>query len=158
MKFVIEQVAFCPLRNMQAIELLTAMGIAPWVHDTVRAEGKVWDDLAWNEAELSFAYQQPEAASHPALEIEVLHYTRGANWMTSHGPSISHIGMHCSEDDLNEWKEFFGARGIPIAQELKTLSHANPVIAGKRWYHYCIFATRPILGVDVKFIVRREQP
>jgi hypothetical protein len=30
------------------------------------------------------------------------------------------------------------------------------VIAGKRNYHYTIFATRHILGVDLKFIVRMD--
>jgi hypothetical protein len=37
-----------------------------------------------------------------------------------------------------------------------TISHTNPVIAGKRWYTYVIFDTRSILGIDLKFIVRRE--
>jgi hypothetical protein len=35
-------------------------------------------------------------------------------------------------------------------------SHTNPVISGKRWYNYVIFDTKEILGVDLKFIVRKE--
>ena len=72
--------------------------------------------------------------------------------------SVSHLGMHVTEDELLEWRKFFAGRKIFVAQELHTDSHSNPVIAGKRWYHYVIFETRHILGVDVKFIVRKQQP
>jgi hypothetical protein len=43
-----------------------------------------------------------------------------------------------------------------VAQEVLTQSHTNPVISGKRWYNYVIFDTKDILGVDLKFIVRKE--
>ena len=62
--------------------------------------------------------------------------------------------MHCSADDLIEWRVFFQSRGIDVAQEVMTESHTNPVIAGKRSYNYVIFDTKDILGVDLKFIVR----
>jgi hypothetical protein len=73
-------------------------------------------------------------------------------------PSASHIGMHCTEDELLDWTKFFTSRGIQIAQQVNTQSHTNPVIAGKRFYTYTIFHTRPILGIDCKFIVRRDVP
>ena len=68
--------------------------------------------------------------------------------------TVSHLGMHCSADDLIEWRVFFQSRGIDVAQEVMTESHTNPVIAGKRSYNYVIFDTKDILGVDLKFIVR----
>ena len=70
--------------------------------------------------------------------------------------SVSHLGMHCTADELELWQEFFAERGIGIAQEVVTDSHTNPVISGKRLYNYVIFDTKEILGVDLKFIVRLE--
>lgn len=114
-----------------------------------------------NLANLNFNYDLGKDDDGRALEFEVLDYVAGNDWMSSQCDegarhSVSHLGMHCTEAELDRWKEFFAARRISIAQEVHTRSHTNPHIAGKRWYHYCIFDTRPILGVDLKFIVRRD--
>ncbi len=153
MKFIIEQIAIVPPRAAQAIELLTEMGLGEWARDHVCASGTVFGIPGDNAADLAFNY---EASSSKPLEFEVLDYTSGRNWMDIHLPSVSHLGMHCTEEELERWRAFFTSRGINVAQEVRTKSHTNPVIAGKRLYTYVIFNTRPILGVDVKFIVRRE--
>ncbi len=155
LKFRIEQVAICPRDPAAAKELLTAMGAGGWHDDHVVATGSVFGVAPLtNEADLAFEYNLLRGAS----ELEVLNYTEGDDWMKRHGPSASHIGMHCEEEELDQWKEFFKARSITIAQEVWTKSHTNPVIADSRRYHYCIFDTRDILGIDVKFIVRRDLP
>ena len=154
--FVIEQIAICPRDPKAAIKLLTEMGADEWAHDIVVATGSVYESQnKTNVADLAFNYSLREGEEKP-LEFEVLHYRTGDNWMAHNPPSVSHLGMHCSAPELNEWKTFFKRRGIGIAQEVKTESHTNPVIAGKRFYQYCIFDTREILGVDIKFIVRRD--
>ena len=162
MKFKIEQVALCPPDPAAAIELLIAMGMTEWAHDIVEARGVVRNgsltrktkaDVSTNIAALAFNYQ----ALTEAKELEVLHYQYGANWMSGVAPSVSHLGMHVLAPEAEEWRKFFRKRGIKVAQEVKTRSHTNPVIAGKRWYHYIIFDTRAILGVDIKLIVRREK-
>ena len=149
MKFAIEQIAIYPPDPAKAIELLTAMGATDWSHDIVTAQGKIRGVDGYNVGALSFNYQLGNAT-----EFEVLNYKTGKHWMQSH--SVSHFGMHCTKGELEQWKKFFNLRGISIAQEVDTLSHTNPVIAGKRLYHYCIFDTRAILGVDIKFIVRKD--
>lgn len=154
MNFRIEQVALCPANPAAAIELLTAMGAEEWARDHVRAEGRVFGDPGQNEADLAFNYDM----LHGARELEVLHYTNGPNWMDLRVSSVSHLGMHCSAAELADWREFFAERGISVAQEVMTQSHTNPTIAGERWYNYVIFDTNDILGVDVKFIVRRDSP
>lgn len=151
MKFKIEQIALCPKDPAAAKELLTAMGAGQWAEDHVIARGEVYGKPGVNEADLAFEYDM-----FTGSELEVLHYTAGRNWMERYPNSMSHLGMHCSAADLVKWREFFAARGIGVAQEVFTESHTNPHIAGKRWYNYVIFDTRDILGVDVKFIVRRE--
>jgi hypothetical protein len=156
MEFKIEQVALCPRNTDRAIRLLTEMGMGEWVKDIVVARGTVGlhergDAPKENVAHLAFNYQ----ALGEAKELEVLHYSAGANWMSG-AHRVSHIGMHCSMLELSNWKDFFKRRSISIAQEVDTLSHNNPAIAGKRWYHYCIFDTYDILSVDVKFIVRKD--
>lgn len=173
MQFKIEQLALHPRDPQKAIELLTEMGLADWARDHVKADGTVRGVPGSNEADLAFNYQatrdkDPESAEEAflnvseghliakPLELEVLHYTTGPHWMEVHEPSASHIGMHCSEAELQEWTAFFTSRGIRIAQQVNTFSHTNPVIAGKRQYTYTIFDTRGILGIDVKFIVRRD--
>lgn len=153
MRFKIEQVALCPDDPEAAKELLIEMGADEWIVDKVRAQGVVFGLDAENEAQLSFEY----AMLTEAKELEVLNYTDGFNWMAiSKRPRVSHFGMHCTEEELAEWKRFFAARHIMIAQEVETTSHTNPAIAGKRWYHYVIFDTHHILGVDIKFIVRHD--
>ena len=150
LKFKIEQLALCPADPAAAKELLTAMGAGAWAEDHVVAHGSVFGEEGRNEADLAFDYELFKGS-----ELEVLHYTEGPNWMRAAPNTVSHIGMHCSHEELLRWREFFDARGIGVAQEVLTESHTNPHIAGKRWYNYVIFDTRPILGVDVKFIVRR---
>jgi hypothetical protein len=161
MQFKIEQVALCPTDPAAAIELLTAMGLKDWAHDNVVALGQVHGNgPERNVAALAFNYE----GFTEKRELEVLHYTDGANWidprtvgsLSPFRPRVSHLGMHCSHGEMENWKEFFHARGIPVAQEVVTWSHTNPVIAGKRWYNYVIFDTYAILGVDIKFIVRRN--
>lgn len=162
MQFKIEQVALCPNDPKAAIELLTAMGLGEWAHDQVRALGYVHyvEGAQENTALLAFNYE----GFTEKRELEVLHYVEGANWIDPRAyrgigiftQRVSHLGMHCTHAELESWKEFFASRGISIAQEVNTWSHSNPVIAGKRWYHYCIFDTYSILGVDIKFIVRRN--
>ena len=85
-----------------------------------------------------------------------MHYTQGNNWMNDmfRRNSVSHLGMHCTAKELTQWREFFASRDIPVAQEVMTQSHTNPVISGKRNYNYVIFDTKEILGVGLKFIVR----
>lgn len=155
MKFQIEQVALCPADPAAAKALLSEMGLSEWAEDHVVASGHVFGAPGTNEADLAFNYQSDEMQK--PMELEVLHYTKGDNWMSRSAPRVSHIGMHCSAEELSEWRAFFAERGISVAQEVFTESHSNPVIAGKRWYNYVIFDTYEILGVDVKFIVRIER-
>lgn len=158
MKFKIEQVALYPADPEAAMELLTAIGAGDWAKDHVVAKGEVFGTAGGNEADLAFEYNMLDAAN----ELEVLHYTTGPNWMDVRANSdphrVSHLGMHCSAEELEQWREFFAARGIGIAQEVKTQSHTNPHISGKRWYNYVIFDTHAILSVDLKFIVRHDSP
>ena len=70
--------------------------------------------------------------------------------------SVSHLGMHVTEAELDAFSDYFRMKGIHIAQMVETRRHTNPVIVGKRTYKYVIFDTRRILGVDLKFIVRRD--
>jgi len=153
--FRIEQLAIAPLSSDRAIHLLQEIGIDPrsWVLDTVIAEGSVFGIKdQTNVANLSFNYEMLTQAK----EFEILQYTQGANWMGTRGPSASHIGMHVSAEELIRWRAKFAELGIDVAQEVNTLSHSNPVIAGKRSYNYVIFDTRDILGIDLKFIVRKN--
>lgn len=153
MKFKIEQVALHPRDPAAAMELLDAMGAGEWARDHVVANGEVFGHEARNEANLNFEYDMLKGAN----ELEVLNYTTGDHWMAE-DHRVSHLGMHCSAEELKQWRKFFEERGISVAQEVKTESHTNPHIAGKRWYNYVIFDTLDILGVDVKFIVRSDAP
>jgi len=153
MKFKIEQIAIRPKHPIRAKQLLSEIGAVDWSEDHVVATGKVFGHEGTNEADLSFNYE-----IFDGKEFEILNYTKGNNWIDSSGRTernvVSHLGMHCSAEELEKWKEFFHQRAIKISQEVFTDSHTNPVIAGKRSYNYVIFDTRKILGVDLKFIVR----
>jgi len=155
MKFKIEQVALHPVDPEAAMELLTAIGAGDWAKDHVVAEGKVFGHEGQNEADLNFEYDLLDCK---ASELEVLNYTKGENWLQGRPARVSHLGMHCTAEELIEWRKFFKGREIEVAQEVKTKSHVNPHIAGKRWFNYVIFDTYSILGVDLKFIVRYDSP
>lgn len=166
-KFFIEQVALCPRDPAAAIELLKAIGMHEWAQDIVVARGKVHGSSTTSVAALAFNYEatrgfgpdtEADGSTRKPLEVEVLHYEAGRNWMEDYEPAISHLGMHCSAPELQEWRRRFAAMDIAVAQEVYTQSHTNPHIAGQRWYQYVIFDTRAILGVDLKFIVRRTEP
>lgn len=153
MQFVIEQIAIAPRNPEAAKELLSAIGADKWHNDHVTATGQVFGMPKTNAANLAFNYELMAGK-----EFEVLHYTAGANWLQMRPENtVSHLGMHCTEQELASWRAFFAARKINVAQEVFTSSHTNPVIAGKRRYQYVIFDTRNILGVDLKFIVRYDQ-
>lgn len=158
MKFTIEQIAICPPDREAALELLKQMG-GSFVHDVVVAEGEVRGSKpCTNVAKLAFDYnlgKESEGALADGIEFEVLNYTAGDNWMNQNPASVSHLAMHCTAGELGTWKRFFRDKRIGIVQEVRTLSHTNDyVVSRRRHYHYCIFETRPILGVDLKFIVR----
>lgn len=156
MKFFIEQIALCPPNPERAIRFLTDIGLGEWVHDHVVAGGKVFGEPGKNEADLAFNYQNTRPENKP-LELEVLHYTSGPNWMEGRPPMVSHLGMHCTAEELDEFRRKFADADIRVAQEVFTESHTNPyLLEVKRKYQYVIFDTRDILGVDLKFIVRRE--
>ena len=156
MKFFIEQVALCPKNPAAAVNLLKQLGLDNWVHDHVVAGGKVYGDPGKNEADLAFNYESTRPEGKP-LELEVLHYTSGPNWMATRPPMVSHLGMHCTAEELEQFRRKFSDMGIKVAQEVLTETHTNPfLLEQKRKYQYVIFDTRDILGVDLKFIVRRE--
>jgi len=162
-KFKIQQVALFPYDAKRAKKLLCDLGLDQWTLDTVKANGQVFGRDAENTAELHFNYQAgngaDEAAGKP-LELEILDYTEGDNWMEENSSSldsVSHLGMHCTAAELEQFRSYFAAEGIAVAQEVITQSHTNPVIDGQRRYNYVIFDTRDIIGVDLKFIVRLTQ-
>lgn len=152
MQFKIEQIALAPTNTIRAKRLLQLIGLTEWVDDHVVASGTVFAERGTNEANLSFNYQ---ATSDKALELELLAYTNGPNWLQRRPAGIvSHIGMHCTALELEGWKTLLAAEGILIAQTVMTESHTNAYIATSRRYNYVIFDTNEILGVDLKFIVR----
>jgi hypothetical protein len=152
MKFKIEQLALNPVDSPVAAELLDMMGMKEWIHDAASAKGFVYGEPGESVAQLSFNYDSPP------LELEVIRYKEGRNWLQAHNEVpprsvASHIGMHCSNEELDQWRENFAELGIRVAQEVMTTGHTNPGVGDRRW-KYVIFDTRDILGIDVKFIVR----
>ena len=157
MKFFIEQVALCPINPQKAVALLREIGLTEWVQDHVVAEGRVHGTPGRNEADLAFNYDATRPEGKP-LELEVLHYARGPNWMEQHPNTVSHLGMHCTAEELDEFRRKFADMGYSVAQEVFTESHTNPfLLETGRKYQYVIFDTRAVLGVDIKLIVRREK-
>lgn len=151
----IEQIAIATENTDQAkeiIENLKKIGLTDWVEDTVTAQGTVFGKTACNKALLNFNYQL-------GFELEILTYLSGDNWhkersKTQSFPFQSHLGLHVERKELVEIKERMALIGCGIAQEVYTLEHTNPVIAGKRKYHYIVFDSREKFGFDLKLIER----
>lgn len=166
-QFKIEQIALSIPDAKAAEAFLAKIGLSEWFHDHVVASGFVFGRSGTNEADLRFNYQAGNGSDSGAgkpLELEILDYTKGDNWIDDNidnllasQDQVSHLGMHVTNDQLVEWRAFFAAEGIDVAQEVVTDSHTNPHIDGQRRYNYVIFDTRDIIGVDLKFIVRLNQ-
>jgi hypothetical protein len=158
MKFKIEQIALAinMHRESEALALLTLMGITEWANDTVVANGRALQYTdSQNSADLSFNY----TALNDAKELELLRYREGKNWlMFDAQPRVSHLGMHVTAEELEQWRATLTEFGLGVVQEVHTVSHTNPVIAGKRWYNYVIFGATQLIGTDIKFIVRMDAP
>lgn len=152
MKFKVEQIAITPANTPEAMKLLEAMGAKEWTEDIVHGTGTVNGIPADNKAHLRFNYEIAPC------EFEVLNYKEGNNWL-AHRPhpeesAVSHLSMHCTAEEAEQWKMFFVQHNIPLVQELATQSHSNEAVGERRWNYY-IFGTRPLLGLDIKIIVRR---
>lgn len=149
MKFKIEQLALNPKDPGLAFFLMEALGLTEWSGDMASASGKVFGQPASNVASLNFNY---DAAP---LELEMLNYRSGDNWLAPHNDSVaSHIGMHCTEEELMQWRSRLAALKVPVVQEVLTTNHTSKNVPKGRHYKYVIFGTRDIIGIDLKFIVR----
>lgn len=151
-QFKIEQLALAlnPKQRDVAMNFLSACGISNWTEDVVAATGTVFARSGANRAHLRFNYE-----AFDGKELELLEYVAGDNWLARlDAPIVSHIGMHCSEEDLKAWRKVMAEFNITLAQEVWTDSHTNPRIRNCRRYHYVIYETRGLIGVDMKFIVR----
>lgn len=156
-KFQIQQIALNAPNNQSAIDLLTDLGLVEWTLDTVQAQGYVFGRTGANTADLAFNYQAGDGNDNDAskpLELEVLKYQNGANWLSERPVNVSHLGMHVTNEQLLQYRAYFSSKGIGVAQEVMTNSHTNEAIKDTRRYNYVIFDTYEILGVDLKFIVR----
>jgi len=69
-------------------------------------------------------------------------------------PFISHLGIHCTEEEGKDWRFHLGQRDIHPVWEDTSYKHTNPIIAGKRTYHNIIFGSREALGFDFKACIR----
>lgn len=155
--FKIEQIAFklpeelCSDHKEKSNKLFRAIGAKDWVTDTVLAKGIVNGEEAYNVADLAFNYQLGNN-----IELEILDYKAGDNWVEDLPFGLTHVGMHVSAEELLLWRELMSEHEIDVAQEVNTMHHTNAAIAGKRSYNYVIFKTRFLLGFDMKFIVRKD--
>jgi hypothetical protein len=151
-KFQIEQIALMAPTiedRDKAARFLEACGLTDWICDRVHAIGNVKDVYnCANTAQLWFNYQaQPQRE----LELELLAYESGPNWLDAHQvPVASHIGMHCTEGELEAWDRLINSFGIRKVQDVWTQKHERTA----QKYHYAIYDTRALIGVDMKFIVR----
>jgi hypothetical protein len=153
-KTKIEQVAIYSKDPEKLKKALKILGCTEWSVDHVIAEGTVRDIPALNSADLHFNYQLGD------FEFEILEYKNGTNWhdqdALTHGvpatPFMSHLGVHVRSVDAV--KIDMKRLGFKVAQEVKTVSHTNPHIAGKRKYRYVIFDTLSLFGFYFKAIER----
>lgn len=146
----IEQVAFACADPSAIINIAQSFGLKNWSHDTVVAKGHVFGLPATNKAELHFNYEL-------GIELELIKYLEGFNWHRRRHPQyifLSHMGFHVDEAKMQKCKSQLAAAAVEIAQEVITQSHTNPVIAGKRTYHYVVFDTQHLIGFDLKLIER----
>lgn len=159
---VLDQIAIYCSNEEEARRAKATWGLASadWTQDIVRGTGTVYGErLDISVAHLQFNYDL-------GIELEILTYLEGDNWHAHWnrtqlragssrnevtgtfygGPFLSHVGFHINDQPMPDLP-------FPLVQELFTLEHSNPAIAG-RSYHYRIYDTREVNGVFSKYIKR----
>lgn len=147
------------LRDIKALINLIVPSSEPWTEDEATAkgfvrtaEGHIYKDVL-NVGSLHYKYDMI-----PGIELELLCYTSGANFLQGRFKDstavLSHLGMHVTKDEMKQWRDWAIASKINIAQEVQTLKHTNPKIKDIRRYKYMILDTYKLLGFDLKFIER----
>lgn len=151
----LDQIAFAAYDYDDEVEIKRMLRLenADWVYDEVVAEGYVCPNDAGvpstNKAKLLFNYDY-------GIEVEILRYKSGDNYLTSQGikpRSICHVGFHIEKGNSISGTIFGGQ----VIQQVETISHTNPFLSttGRR-YRYTIY-NNPIWGVNLKTIERIER-
>lgn len=156
-----DQIAFYSRNLPRTRALLKVLfGLDQWVSDIVTGEGLVWGrKVTGLKGELCFNYQT-------GVELELLCYPEGQGWHASRGPLkdlfssksifLSHVGVHVA--DMAKARLPYELKGWYVAQEIWTTHHTNPyLVENGRTYHYVVFDSRDIIGVDLKLIERIER-
>lgn len=145
---VLDQVAFYAKGAVGVEQAKASLELfdAEWTEDIVIGQASVWGGVwAASKARLLFNYDL-------GMEVEILTYLEGPHWhqnskeLQTSVSFLSHIGFHVNAGELPDLP-------FRVAQELITISHTNPAIAGRR-YHYRIYDTRHFNGVFTKYIKR----
>lgn len=150
-----DQIAFYAPDEAAVEDVKRILGLqeADWTEDLVTGRVSVFSEPETeSRARLLFNYDL-------GIEVEILTYLHGPNWHRHRGndwtgpqvrpgakPFVSHIGLHVNDEELPTLP-------FPIAQRMVTTDHSNPAIAN-RSYEYVIYDTKPLLGVDLKYIKR----
>lgn len=159
-----EQIAFYTPNIEASKDVYRYLGCKTWMDDTVTARGRVGQreqkepNTIINVATLAFNYDL-------GIELELIKYNAGMNWHRKAGrieddghcsvPFLSHMAYH-TEGMADEKKRLLNS-GFHIVQDVRTISHTSvPLMESGRRYNYVIFATRDVLGFDVKVIERIE--
>lgn len=145
----IDQIAFAAYNDEdeRLIKSLLGLSDAKWVEDVVVATGLVAGEEGTNTAKLLFNYDY-------GVEIEILRYTEGPNYLHEQSiPAghICHVGMHYTGE--GEVPTF----GHDIIQQVETVSHTNPFLLEQgRKYRYTIYNTMQQFGRNFKVIERLQ--
>lgn len=89
------------------------------------------------------------------MEFEVLHYSDGDHRYAQPGfggePFLSHFSVY-TENLEKESGELADVLGFGPYYRFTTEGHTNPRVKGKKRFTETIFATRALIGADLKFI------
>jgi hypothetical protein len=164
--YTFHQVAmFCPLgedQALRAVDFWRDQGFGRWITDTSLLVGRYDDSYegydhgglqVQTKATMFFNYD-----IMAGMELEFLAYenVRGKHrWsgtiMHPSDPFITHMSTYVDDVKLEARKmtRFFG---FPPYHRFITTNNTNPAVHGKKRFIECIFATRDLIGYDVKLI------
>ncbi len=170
--YTFHQVAmYCPLGEAQAeaaVDLWKDQGFANWITDTSLLVGYYDEDYVAEKGLRVGGQIQTRAMMWfnydimAGMELEFLAYenVRGhhrwdgigsGNPMYTYEPFITHMSTYVDDVILEarKMKRFFG---FPPYHRFITTGNTNPAVKGKKRFIECIFATRSMIGYDLKLI------
>lgn len=138
--------------------MLRDIGLTDWFVDNVTAKGKMHERENIEVMEQCFSTYEADDNSEirTPVALELSRHIAGPTYNGIQRNFVSHLGMYVTEEQLDRFRIYFDNKWVAVLMDMDTTNHSDPSTNVTARFHYVVFDTRPIIGVDLMFIVRKD--